>query len=167
MTVGGKGPPTGGTIRFVSVADPTRVGAGQIKADGSFVVSDAPVGECKVVIDNVHLNPSSNKATGMPGIAGRRGGMPGMKGMPGGGAGAAPSAGPKEADKAKMAAGPKGAEVPEGMNSGKTEHAAEKYVKIEAGYSKPDTTPLNLCRPVGNEHQRLRREEHSCFAAVT
>ena len=37
-----------------------------IKADGTYEVPDAPVGECKVVIDNSHLDPSSKKSGTMP-----------------------------------------------------------------------------------------------------
>jgi hypothetical protein len=78
VTVGGKGPLTGGNIRFVSTADPNRVGGGLIKADGTYEVTDAPVGACKVVIDNTHLDPNAVKAVNLPGMGG-----PGMKGVPG------------------------------------------------------------------------------------
>jgi hypothetical protein len=141
VTVVGKAALTGGNIQFISASDPNRIGAGLIKADGTYEVFDAPVGECKVVIDNTHLDSSAKKSNA-PGMAtGPGGGMPGggMKGMPGGGA---PQSAPKEADKAKMAGGPKGAEVANEMNQGKTEHAAEKFLKIDGAYSKPETTSL-------------------------
>ncbi len=146
VTVVGKEGLSGGNIRFISVADSNRVGGGLIKPDGTYEVFDAPVGECKVVIDNTHLDPSANKSSGPgmgPGPGGGMpgGGMPGGKkgGMPGGGG---PQAAPKEADKAKMAGGPKGAEFANEMNQGKAEHAAEKFLKIDGTYSKAETTSL-------------------------
>ena len=118
VTVGGKGPLTGGNIRFVSVADPNKVGGGQIKPDGTFEVSDAPVGECKVVIDNTHLDPSLSKAAAMPGVPAPGGMGSGMKGAP---AGVPSVGGVKKEDKAKMADAPKGAEVSAEMSAGKAE----------------------------------------------
>lgn len=55
VTVAGKGPLTGGNIRFVLASDTSKGSGGIIKADGSYEVVDAPVGECKVTIDNEHL----------------------------------------------------------------------------------------------------------------
>ena len=135
VTVAGKGPLTGGNIRFVSAADPNKTGGGQIKPDGSFEVSDAPVGACKVVIDNTHLDPSQSKAAAMPGVP-----MQGMKGMPGGPA--VGGGGAKKEDKAKMGEAPKGADVPAEM--GKAESSGQKFVRIEVGFSKPDTTALTF-----------------------
>lgn len=144
VTVGGKGPLTGGNIRFVSVADPNKVGGGQIKPDGTYEVNDAPVGDCKVVIDNTHLDPEANKKGGMgpgPGAMG-----PPMKGMGPGGPGGPPggAAGPKDADKAKMSGGPtKGADVPAEMGA-KSEMSGQKYTKIDGSLSKADTTTLTF-----------------------
>jgi hypothetical protein len=73
VTVAGKGPLTGANIRFVSVADPNKVGSGQVKSDGTYMVPDAPVGECKVVIDNAHLDPSQNPAAARPWVPTPRG----------------------------------------------------------------------------------------------
>jgi hypothetical protein len=146
VTVGGKGPLTGGNIRFVSVSDPNRSGGGLIKPDGTYEVPDAPVGECKVVIDNAHLDTSTNKATGLPGM-GAPGGMPGgMKGMPGGMKGMPPvgtAGGVKEADKAKMSAAPKGADIPGEMSS-KSETAGQKFIKIDPAFTKPESTTLTF-----------------------
>jgi hypothetical protein len=140
VTVGGK-PLTGGSIRFVSVADPNRSGGGQIKADGTYEVPDAPVGECKVTIDNSHLDPAANKTSGLPGMMGKGGAGPGMKGMP---AGPGMATGPKEADKAKMGTGPKEADVASDMNAGKAEHAAEKFIKLDPSFAKVESTPLTF-----------------------
>jgi len=145
ITVSGKGPLPGGNIRFVSVADPNRVGGALIKPDGTYEVPDAPLGECKVVVDNTHLDPNANKGTapGTPGTGGMPGagpGMPGMKGAP-----APPSiggSGPKAADKAKMNSAAKGAEVTSEMSQGKADLSGQKYVKLEAGYAKAETTTL-------------------------
>jgi hypothetical protein len=155
VTVAGKGPLAGGSIRFVSAADPNRSSSGQIKSDGTYMVPDAPVGECKVVIDNSHLDPNGSKGSAPPGAMGKGGGMkgmpgagPGAGGMPG--AGGSPSAGPagapKADDKAKMGSAPKGAgaEVPNEMNDGRAEHSAEKFVKIDGAFTKPETTTLTF-----------------------
>ena len=48
----------------------------------------------------------------------------------------------KEADKAKMSASPKGADVPNEMNQSKADHAGEKFVKIDPSYTKAESTPL-------------------------
>jgi len=142
VTLAGKGPLGGGNIQFVSVADPTKVGGGLIKPDGSYMVPDAPVGDCKVVIDNTHLDPNANKGTGLPGGGGPGVGMggKGMKGMPGAGP---PVSGPKAGDKAKMGESPKGADVPAEMSGGKDDLSDRKYAKIEASYTKADSTPLS------------------------
>lgn len=137
VTVAGKGPLPGGNIRFISVADPNKIGGGQIKADGTYEVPDAPVGECKVVIDNTHLDPATLKGAGLPGMMGPGGGMGGMKGAPKTGGIAS---GPKAADKAKMGESPKGTDVPAEM--GKSETTGQKFVKIEAGFTRADTTTL-------------------------
>ena len=59
VTVAGKGLLTGGTIQFVSVADSKAMSGGQIKPDGTYELADVPLGDCKVVIDNSHLNPNN------------------------------------------------------------------------------------------------------------
>jgi len=63
VTVAGKGPLTGGTIQFVLASDDKILGGGQVNPDGTYMVPDAPVGECKVVIDNQHLR-AGGKVTG-------------------------------------------------------------------------------------------------------
>lgn len=55
VTVTGKGPLTGGAIVFTLVSNPQVTGGGQIAPDGTYTVPLAPVGECKVTIDNSHL----------------------------------------------------------------------------------------------------------------
>ncbi|AMV29737.1 hypothetical protein VT84_35420 [Gemmata sp. SH-PL17] len=141
VTVAGKAGLPGGIIRFVSAENPSRIGGGTIKPDGTYEVTDAPVGECKVIIDNSHLDPSANKSNA-PGMPGTGSGMPGMKGMPGGKQFGPGAGGPKDADKEKMTGAPKGAEVPSEMGMGKTDHAGEKYVRIDGAYFKLDTTTL-------------------------
>ncbi len=142
VTVAGKAGLSGGIIRFISAENPNRIGGGTIKPDGTYEVTDAPVGECKVIIDNTHLDPSANKSSA-PGMPGTGGGMPGMKGMPGGKQFGGPGAGgPKDADKEKMTGAPKGVEIAGEMGMGKTDHAGEKYVRIDGAYSKMDTTTL-------------------------
>jgi len=132
VTVGGKAPLTGGNIQFVSVADPNKIGGGQIKADGTYEVVDAPLGECKVVIDNTHLDPASRKAGMMP-MAPPKMGM-GM-GKPGGMGNPKPPA-----DTKKMGDAPKGVEVSSGM--GDSDITEQKYVKIDAAYTKAESTTL-------------------------
>jgi hypothetical protein len=64
VTVGGE-PLPGGSIQFVSTKDSNLIGGGQIKGDGTYEVPDAPVGECKVVIDNSHLRTSGRTSNKM------------------------------------------------------------------------------------------------------
>lgn len=136
VTVGGK-PLTGGNITFILVSDPNRTTSGLIKPDGSYEVSDAPVGECKVVIDNSHLDPDAIKKGGMGGPGTPAMGPP-MKGP----AAATGGGGPKEADKAKMGGPAKGADAPSEM--GKSETTGQKYVKIDPAHTKPDSTSLRF-----------------------
>lgn len=149
VTVGGKGPLTGGNIRFVSVSDPNRSGGGLINPDGTYEVPDAPVGDCKVIIDNTHLDPDAKKGGSLPGAAaggmGPGPGMPGPGGMGKGVAGPGTTSGTSEKDKAKMAAPPMSAsgEIPSGMST-KSGLTGQKYVKIDGGYSKPESTSLTF-----------------------
>lgn len=121
VTIAGKGPLPGGLIQFVSLANPDAISGGQIRPDGSFDVSDAPLGECKVVIDNSHLNPSKGSAA----VKG-----PGM-GMRKGPAGAA----------SKMGAAPKGSADLAPPSSGGNP-ADSKYARIDESYQSASTTPL-------------------------
>lgn len=76
VIVAGKGPLTGGTIQFVPAKGP--IGAGMIKADGTYVVTDAPIGECRVVVNNQNLaraggefvTPSQKMGKELPGEKG-------------------------------------------------------------------------------------------------
>lgn len=118
VTVEGKGPLTGGSIKFVSVADSQKSSSGVISPNGTYLVNDAPVGDCKVIIEPYKYATSGGMGMGPPG------GM-GMKGMPGGGGpkmGSAPPAG-KSTDVA-----PKGVDVSEMPSSG-----ANKPMKIASG----------------------------------
>ncbi len=143
VNVAGKGPLTGGNIRFVLVSDQTKMSGGIIKPDGTYEVPDAPVGECLVVIDNSHLDPNSLKGISLPGTGGGMGGPGGMGGMKGAPKTGGPAvSGPKSGDKAKMANAPKSAEVPEGMDEGKDDLSGQKFLKIDPTFSKPETTPL-------------------------
>lgn len=62
VTVGGKSPLTGGTIQFIPTTG--NAGAGIIKADGTYSVTDAPVGDCKVVVDNKNLKVAAGNGKG-------------------------------------------------------------------------------------------------------
>ncbi len=140
ITVGGKGPLSGGNIRFVSASEASRFGSGIIKADGTYEVSNAPVGDCKIVIDNTHLDPSAKKSVSMPGMPGMKG-MGGMKGMPGGGGGGPGKGNAKDTTK-KMSGAPSGVDVATEM--GRADTSGQKFVKIDAAYAKPETTPLTF-----------------------
>lgn len=61
VTVAGKGPLTGGTITFQATDNDKRVGLGTIDPDGSYRVIGAPIGDCKVVIDNSDMKPDDPK----------------------------------------------------------------------------------------------------------
>lgn len=136
VTVAGKGPLPGGGITFVSAADGERRGSGLISADGTYRVADAPVGECKVLIDNSNLDPAAQKGgMDLPGA----GAAPAMKGAPGG-AGGGGKSGPTPETKAKMGAAPKDAAV--GADMGKSETAGSKYLKISPEFSKSESTKL-------------------------
>lgn len=118
VTVNGKGPLTGGSIQFVLASDPKVIGAGQIKADGAYEVVDAPIGDCKVIIDNEYLSgrPKSN-APMVPGMA----------------------RGPSAETGKKMSGPPSGLEAP---NTGPATMAGAKYIRIDGNYSSVESTPL-------------------------
>ncbi len=141
VTVNGKGPLTGGTITFVLISNENEVGGGNIKSDGTYEAVDVPVGECKVIVSNAHLNPSkSGMGGGMPGGGMTGGGMPGGgKGMPGMGGPPAGGGGAKTAD--KMANAPKGAEIDGKMGDSK-DTGTPKYMKIDPAYEAAGTTTL-------------------------
>lgn len=65
VTVAGKGPLTGGTIVFALASNPQVTGSGMISPDGTYTVPLAPVGECKVTVDNTHLRVGGNMMTPM------------------------------------------------------------------------------------------------------
>lgn len=137
VTVKGKDPLPGGNITFILESDPSVVGGGVIKSDGTFEVLNAPVGVCKVVIDNTNLNASA-KSSGMPGAG--PGSMPGMMGAPKPPAAAGAGAPPKAAQE-RMGGPPKGADVPGEMGAEK-DNGVKKYVKIDPTYTKPESTSL-------------------------
>ena len=140
VTFGGKGPLAGGTIFFISVADSKRIGSGMIDPDGTYEVHDAPVGACKVIFDNSHLDPTGRKGMmGAPGGTGA-GAMAGMKGAP---KVAAPggSGGPSAKDKDKMVGAPKGADIPAEMSANQVDYSKLKYVKLDPKHPKFDSTP--------------------------
>lgn len=122
VTVAGKGPLTGGAIQFVLASDAKVIGGGQIKADGSYEITEAPVGECKVVIDNTYMD-TATASKGLPTTG------PGF-GMGAGG-------GPKDMS-AKTSAPPKGLDVPGGTMSVGT----PRYIRIDPSFTKADSTPL-------------------------
>ena len=133
VTVAGKGPLTGGSIQFISVADASLYGGGQIRPDGTYEVVDAPLGECKVVIDNKHLQVGGN--TMGPKVPGGMGG-----GMPTTGMGPKTGKAPAEASK-QMNAAPKCVEVPSEMGKDSTTTGA-KYIKIDPNYAAAGSTTL-------------------------
>jgi hypothetical protein len=139
VTVAGKGPLSGGMIQFISVADPAKSGSGVILADGSYSVGDAPVGECKILIDNSHLNPSSKG--GMPmGPTGGMGMGPGPGSMvKGAGGGGGP---PVNKEKGRMNAPPKGADISSEMDADRAGLQNQKWIKLDGTAAKAATTPL-------------------------
>lgn len=146
VAVTGKGPLTGGSIRFELASDSKIFGSGQIHADGSYECADAPVGECRISVDNAHLQaggatpgklPGGGTMPGM-GMPGKGGGMPGMPGSSAPGSGKAPP----EATK-KMGTPPKGADVPTEMNDG-AGSVGMKYVKIDAKYASATESPVKF-----------------------
>jgi hypothetical protein len=123
VTVAGKGPLTGGNITFVLASNQAVNGGGVINADGSYEVVTAPLGECKVLIDNSHLNTAA-KNKGMPMVPG----TPGTGGV---------SKAPKDTE-SKMTTPPKGLkDAPPGVGAGKL-----NYMKIDDQFSKFESTPL-------------------------
>lgn len=142
VTVSGKGPLPGGSIQFISASEPNRFGGGLIRPDGTYEVLDAPVGPCKVVIDNSHLDPNRTKASGLPGMPG-----PGMKppgpGIPGPGM-PPPGIGQPPKEVLTKAGGiPKGVDIPSEMGV-KSETSGQKYVRIDPAYTAVETTPLTF-----------------------
>jgi hypothetical protein len=132
VTIAGKGHLPGGIIHFISTADPGKVGGGMIKPDGTYVVHDAPVGECKVVIDNSDLDSHAKHGASPPPTSGKKGtSVP----LP------PPSTG-GPADKAILFAPPKGPEIQDETNKGKSDLEGMKYAKIEANYATAEKTPL-------------------------
>ncbi len=144
VTVAGKGALPGGSIRFELISDPSVYGAGQINHEGTYEVTDAPVGECRVIVENEYLKVGSKMAGsgtmpsgGGPGMGkgGPPGGGPGMgRGGPPGGGG---MSGPPDAAKKGMGAvqeGPKDAKLdssmPKNEDAGKT-----KYVPFNSSFS--------------------------------
>ena len=67
ITVAGKGPLSGGTIRFVSATAPDKVITASIGAEGTYQVMGVAPGEYKVSIDNSALQ-STTAAGGAPGM---------------------------------------------------------------------------------------------------
>jgi len=77
VTLGGR-PLPGGMITFVSVSAPGKSGVGTIRADGTYEVANAPLGECKVAVSNSSLAQLSTMpappagAPEPPGVSGQR-----------------------------------------------------------------------------------------------
>lgn len=144
VTVAGKGPLTGGSIRFVSASDPAKFGSGTIKAEGDYEIFDAPVGECKIVIDNSQFDPKARSANNMPSVPGKMGmGPPGkMGGMPG-----VAASGPNATDAKKMGSAPNGLDLPSEMNRDQGDPKKLKFVPFDASYSKVESTPLKQSVP--------------------
>ena len=140
ITVAGKGPLTGGALRFELLADPKVFGSGQVTAEGAYECLDAPVGECRVVVENQYLQVGGSMPGKLPG-GGSMPGMPGMGGMTGAGA---PGSGRPPADASKkMNSAPKGAEMPAEMGATAGSVGA-KYLKIDAKYASPTESPVKF-----------------------
>ncbi|HEX4606894.1 MAG TPA: hypothetical protein VH092_01690 [Urbifossiella sp.] len=121
VTVAGKAPLTGGAIRFEWVGDPTEVGSGIIDPTGAYEVSDAPVGECKVIIENAYLQAGAGGGGGIM-----------EKGIP--------QAAKQKVPPMKSTAPPKDADMPPEMAT--QSKGAPKYMRIDSSYSAAGTTPL-------------------------
>jgi hypothetical protein len=125
VSFAGKGPLTGGSIRFVSESNPEIASGGLIKADGSYEVVDAPVGDCKVLIETEHLRVGGKTAgAAVPGY------LSGNK-----------SSGPPPGTSDKMKNPPKGVDVPGGETDGGGA-VGLKYMKISPDYANLELTPL-------------------------
>jgi hypothetical protein len=72
VTVGGKAPVGGTTIAFIGPDG--KEAPGTVDADGSYIILNAPVGECKVVVKG-GAGATVGVAAEMPGMA-KAGGVP-------------------------------------------------------------------------------------------
>jgi len=66
VLIGGKPPLTGSTITFIGPDG--KENANSVDADGSYIIQDAPVGECKVVVKGGTGPTVSVGGTDMPGM---------------------------------------------------------------------------------------------------
>jgi hypothetical protein len=122
VTYKGK-PVTGGTVQFV-----TQEGvavSGGIDADGTYAVSDVPMGELIVVVETESINPDHKASTGKD--ADRRTKMMGDRPPP-------PGQGP----------GP-------GAKGGGGTAGEQKYIKIPDQYTKAKTSPLTFTAKAGRQ----------------
>ena len=147
VTVAGKGPLTGGGIQFVSVEYPNRVGSAVISGDGTYTVVDAPLGECKVVIDTTMFDPNALKGKEGLGTVGSGpgvppGGNPGKTGAGGPGPGSKTVPGVKGPPPKKEPEKPKGIDLSPEFGTSTKNTTPLKFVKIEDGLNKAESTPL-------------------------
>ena len=115
VSLNGK-PLPGGTIMFYAQTGGTPYSAA-ISPDGTYAISDVPLGELIVCVDTESLNPEKNSANSAD--AKRRQQMMGDRQPPAGRGGGGNS---------------------DGTGGGE----AGKYVKIDKKYSKPETSPLTF-----------------------
>src|SRR5579883_1091389 len=137
VTVAGKNPLPGGNITFYLISDPNQAGGSVINSDGTFEVVNAPVGECKVVVDNTNLDTSKPVMMMGGGMAKANANM----GAPGMASKAAPP-GQSASSKEKMKqASAKAAELAPEMSAAK-DTGTKKYVPIDPAFTKVETTTL-------------------------
>ena len=135
VLVAGKNPLPGGIITFYLMSDPTQVGGSVINSDGTFEVVNAPVGECKVVVDNTHLDTARNPGNMMMGGGG-------MTPMGSGMASKASTSGASARSNDKMkSASAKATQLAPEMTTGK-DLGTSKYVKIDPAFTKAESTTL-------------------------
>lgn len=80
VSVGGR-PLPGGVIGFHSTSDAARWSAGQIGADGVYLVPDAPLGPCMVTIDTTMLKDRPRISDAGETSGPTPGGLPGGSGL--------------------------------------------------------------------------------------
>jgi hypothetical protein len=122
VTYNGK-PVTGGTVQFV-----TKEGvavSGGIDAEGTYAVSDVPLGDLIVVVETESINPNQKAAAGKD--ADRRTKMMGDR-QPPSGQGRGPSSG-----------------------GGGGTAGEQKYIKIPEQYTKAKTSPLTFTSKAGRQ----------------
>lgn len=121
-------PLPGGSVVFYPTEGRTKHSTAEIKEDGSYEMPNAPTGNVKIAVNNIHLKE------GIPAPVGLGGGMPKMpKGAMKGGKAMPADAGqpPKTVDK-------------EGLEGSKTAPQLSRYVPIDPKFADPEKSGLTF-----------------------